>query len=237
MKHTLITALLVALLVIAVSIPPIFAADDSPPTGPEILRLVRLSNALQNYKLTGTLRDDRSGRSEAFTLNMEQNIMRFRFSNPSLIVHLDQTTNPASLKTVQPGGSGAVPLSQYGEKVRGFAMNYEDLSMRFLYWPGAKLLGEESYKTQKCWKVRVTSPDSATPYGTVDLWVHQASGGMAKMDAFDLQGRLVKHFEVGKIQKVDGATILKEMKIESYPPGSSKSDGRTYMTLDNPERN
>lgn len=212
-------------------------ADDPPPTGEEILKLVRLSNALQNYKLTGSLRDDKTGRSDAFTLNMEQKIMRFRFSNPNFIVHLDQTTTPASLKTVQSGGSGAVPLSKYGESVRGFAINYEDLSMRFLYWPGAKLLGEESYKLQKCWKVRVSSPDSATPYGTVDLWVHQASGGIAKMDAYDLQGKLVKHFEVGHVQTVDGTTILKDMKIESYPPGSTKSNGRTYMTLDKPERN
>ena len=230
------TRLLSAFLAFA-SLATATAADDPPPTGEEILRLVRLSNALQNYKLTGSLRDSSSGKSDAFTLNMEQNIMRFRFSNPNFIVHLDQTTTPASLKTVQAGGSGAVPLSKYGERVRGFAINYEDLSMRFLYWPGAKLLGEESYKTQKCWKVRVTSPDSATPYGTVDLWVHQASGGMAKMEAYDLQGKLAKRFEVAKIQKVDGATILKEMKIESYSPGSSKSDGRTYMPLDNPERN
>lgn len=229
--------LLLALVAFSSLASPLIAADDPPPTGEEILKLVRLSNALQNYKLTGSLRDSSSGKSEAFTLNMEQNIMRFRFSNPNLIVHLDQTTTPASLKTVQPGGSGAVPLSKYGEKVRGFAINYEDLSMRFLYWPGAKLLGEESFKTQKCWKVRVSSPDSATPYGTVDLWVHQASGGMAKMEAFDLKGKLAKRFEVGKIQKVDGATILKEMKIESYSAGSSKSDARTYMTLDNPERN
>lgn len=212
-------------------------AEDPPPTGEEILRLVRLSNALQNYKLTGTLRDDKSGRAESFTLNMEQNIMRFRFSNPNQIVHLDMTTKPATLKVVQAGGSAAVPLAKYGEKVRGFAMNYEDLSMRFLYWPSAKLLGEERYKTQKCWKVRVTSPDSATPYGTVDLWVHQASGGMAKMEAYDLQGKLAKRFEVSSVQKVDGATILKEMKVESYSPGSNKSDGRTYMTLDNPQKN
>lgn len=232
MKTRLLSAL-IASLTLASSI----RAEDPPPTGEEILKLVRLSNALQSYKLTGTLRDDKSGRSEKFTLNMEQNIMRFRFSDPPLIVHLDQTTTPASLKTVQAGGSGAVPLARYGDKVRGFAINFEDLSMRFLYWPGAKLLGEESFKLQKCWKVRVTSPDSATPYGTVDLWVHQASGGIAKMDAYDLQGKQSKHFEVGKIQKVDGATILKEMKVESYSPGTTKSDGRTYMTLDNPERN
>lgn len=215
---------------------PAASAEDPPPTGEEVLRLVRLSYALQDYKLTGQLRDSSSGRMEAFTLNMEQNIVRFRFSNPSQIVHLDLSTVPASLRSVQAGSAASVPLSQYGESVRGFAMNYEDLSMRFLYWPGAKILGERSFKTQKCWEVRVTNPDSLTPYGTVDMLVHQGSGGVARMEAYDFKGKLVKRFEVVKIQKLGNTTILKEMKVEAYDPASGKRSSITYMTLDNPVR-
>lgn len=215
---------------------PLAKAEDPPPTGEEVLRLVRLSYALQDYKLTGQLRDSSSGRSETFTLNMEQNIIRFRFSNPNQIVHLDLSTVPASLRSVQAGGTSPVPLSQYGESVRGFAMNYEDLSMRFLYWPGAKILGEKNFKTQKCWEVRVTNPDTRTPYGTVDMLVHQGSGGVARMEAYDFKGKLVKRFEVVKIQKLGNATILKEMKVEAYDPTSGKRASITYMTLDNPVR-
>lgn len=211
-------------------------AADPPPTGDELLRLVRMSYSGQNYKLDGKLRDDDTGRSEAMTLNIEQDIIRFRFSDPNLIVHLNLATAPASLRVVQAGGMTPVPLSQYGERVRGFAMSYEDLSMRFLYWPNAQNTGEETLRAGvKCWKARVTSPDGATPYGTVDLWIHQGSGGLAKMEAYDRQGKLVKKFEVRKIQEHDGRKILKEMRVESIDPATRKANGRTYMTLDKPE--
>jgi hypothetical protein len=224
------------LLFLALATLPLARAEDPPPTAEEIMKLVRLSYALQDSKSTGTLRDDKTGRSETFTLNMEQNIIRFRFNDPNQIVHLDLGTTPASLKSVQEGGTISVPLEKYGDKVRKFAMNYEDLSMRFLYWPNPTLLKGESIKFQKCWRVRVTNPDRITPYGTVDLWVHQASGGVAKMEAYDFQSNLVKQFQVTQMQKVDGVTLLDTMKIESYDPGTKKTNGRTYMKLDPPVR-
>jgi hypothetical protein len=72
------------------------------------------------------------------------------------------------------------------------------------------------------------------PYYTVDLWVHKDSGGMAKMEAYDRRGKMVKRFEVRKMQKVDGATALKEMMVESLNQTSGDVKGRTYMTLDAP---
>ena len=228
-----------ALVFLALLVPSVSMAEDPPPTAEEIMKLVRLSYALQNYKLTGNLRDSETGRSEDFTLNMEQNVIRFRFANPNQIIHLDLDTTPASLKSVQAGGTIPVPLDKYGDKVRAFAMNYEDLSMRFLYWPNPQLLGVDSIKLQKCWKIRVTNPSQETPCGTVDLWVHQASGGVAKMEAYNRQGQMVKRFEVTNVQKqkLDNSTILETMKIESYDPGTKKPNGRTYMKLDTPERN
>ena len=229
-------SLVAPLLLTLIAFCPSLRAEDPPPTAEEIMRLVRLSYALQNYKLTGNLRDSDSGRSEDFTLNMEQSIIRFRFSDPNQIIHLDLSTKPASLKSVQAGGVIPVPLEMYGDKVRGFAMNYEDLSLRFLEWPNPQLLGEDSFKFQKFWKVRVANPNQSSPYGAVDMWVHQGSGGLAKMEAFDLQGKLIKKFEVTNIQKLDGITLLEEMKIESYVPGTKKTNGRTYMRLDRPEK-
>ena len=47
-------------------------AADSGPTAEEIMKLVRMSYALQDYKLKGSLRDDTSGKKEAFELTMQQ---------------------------------------------------------------------------------------------------------------------------------------------------------------------
>ena len=202
------------------------------------MRLVRLSYALQDSKLTGKLRDDDSGREEPFALTMSQMVIRFLFTNPNHIVNLDLASEPPVLREVKPGGSNEVPMSQYDDKVRGFDLNYEDLSLRFLYWPNPKLMGEENVAIgQKAWKIRVTSPDAKGPYGTVDLWIHQGSGGMAKMEGWDRKGNKVKHFEMRSFQKVGESYAPKEIRVDTYAPGSSKKTGSTYMTFDKPIKN
>ncbi|MBE7494158.1 MAG: outer membrane lipoprotein-sorting protein [Verrucomicrobiaceae bacterium] len=215
------------------------AADAQPKTAEQILRIVRLSYALQNHKMDGVLRDDATGKVEPMELNMEKQVMRFRFKNqPPEIIHLDLNTTPATLYQVKPGGSAVVPASQMGNKVRNMELNYQDLSLAFLYWPRPQHMGEDRVSLQKCWKVRVTNPSAKRegPYWTVDIWVHQESGGAAKMEAYDFNSKLVKRFQVTKVQKVDGATTLKEMKIETFNPFDGSRKGRTYMTMGDPVR-
>jgi hypothetical protein len=230
--------LALACVTLAAAACPGLHAQEGPRTAEEILRLVRLSYALQDHKMQGRLRDETSGRVEPMELTMSQQVIRFRFVNaPPEIVHLDLSTTPATLWQVKPGGSSRVPMSNAAQEVRGMDLNYEDLSLRFLYWTNAKLMGEDRVSTVKCWRVRVTAPNRNGPYGTVDLWVHQESGGIAKMEAWSVQGKMVKRFQVTKVQKVGKATVLKEMRIESFNPLNGDRKGRTYMTLDNPQKN
>ncbi|MBL9178204.1 MAG: outer membrane lipoprotein-sorting protein [Verrucomicrobiaceae bacterium] len=213
------------------------AEDAKPKTAEEILRIVRLSYALQNHKMDGRLRDDATGRVEPLTLTMENRVMRFLFTNePKEIVHLDLNTEPATLYQVRSGGSSQVQGSQYGASVRGMAFNYEDLSLRFLYWPRPQLMGEGRVSAQKCWIVRVTNPGRDGPYYVVDIYVHQGSGGAAKMEAYDRNSKVVKRYQVTKVQKVDNATVLKELKVETINPFNGEVKARTYMTMDNPEK-
>jgi len=230
MKHLLV---LIPLLLAA----SLRAEDAKPKTAEEILRVVRLSYALQNHKMSGRLRDGATGRVEPLTLTMESQVMRFLFTNePKEIVHLDMNTTPATLYQVRAGGSAQVQGDQYAASVRGMAFNYEDLSLRFLYWPRPQLMGEGRVSAQKCWIVRVTNPGRDGPYYVVDIWVHQGSGGAAKMMAYDRNSKVVKRYEVTKVQKVDNATVLKELKIETLNPFNGEIKGRTYMTMDNPEK-
>jgi len=211
------------------------AEDAQPKTAEEILRIVRLSYALQNHKMNGQLRDDATGRVEPLILTMEDKVMRFLFTNePKEIVHLDLNTEPATLYQVRPGGSSEVPASQHGNKVRGMEFNYEDLSLGFLYWPRPQLMGEGRVSAQKCWIVRVTNPNRDGPYYVVDLWVHQGSGGAAKMEAYDRNSKVIKRYIVTKVQKVEGATTLKELRIETLNPFNGDVKGRTYMILEDP---
>ncbi len=211
-------------------------AETLPPTGEEILRLVRMSQALQDLKnLNGRLRNDDTGQEYPFTLTMADNVIRFVFPDPPKeIINLDLNDNGTKLTRVAAGGKIEMPLSLYGEPVRQTAINFEDLSMRFLYWPNAKIVGEESISFQKCWIVRVQNPDNRGPYRLVDCWVHKDSGAMMQMRAYNGAGKLLKEFKVRKGQKYKGAYILKQMRVESYNTDTNKINGRTYLEISDP---
>lgn len=234
MKRRLILAALAALTTSS------YAQSSATPSAEEILGLVRRSYAMQNHRMTGKLRDKDTGREEPLELTLTQSVMRFRFSNPPAeIIHLDLTTAPATLWQVKSGGSSQVPLKNAADPVRGMDFNYEDLSQRFLYWKNVVLLNANARITSariKCWLIRITAPDTNGPYYTVDLWVEQESGGVAKMEAYNKASKMVKRFEVIKIWKVDGATSLREMRVQSFNPLNGDSKGITYMTMDKPEK-
>jgi Outer membrane lipoprotein-sorting protein len=226
-------------LVFSFSSHSIRAADEAL-SAEQVLELVRRSYALQEHKMTGRLRDAESGREEPLELSLSGKVMRFRFtSGAPEIIHLDLNTSPATLWQVKPGGTTQVPLKNAADPVRGMDLSYEDLSLRFLYWPTVKMLDANARfgpTRERCWLVRVTAPDTKAPYYTVDLWVHRDSGGVARMIGYNKLSKMVKRFEVKKVQKVDGVTVLKEMKIESFNALDESPKGKTYLTLDKPEK-
>lgn len=211
-------------------------AEDAQPSGDEVLLLVRKSQAQQYLQgLTGRLRSHETGQSWPMELTMRDSVIRFLFREPNEIINLDLNNSGTKLSRVVPGGKSDISTSLYAERVRNTDINYEDISMRFLYWPNAKILGEDTFSFQKCWHVRVTNPDGRGPYGTVDVWVAKSSGAMMKMEAFDAQGRKVKQFLVRKGQKYQGAYILKQMRVESFDPATRDVKGITYLEIDDPK--
>jgi hypothetical protein len=211
------------------------AADPQPKTAEDIMEKVRRSYAGQNQKLQGELRDDATGRKEPMELTLGNQVMNFQFtSSPKETIRLDLSTTPATLSQVRNGVSKQVPASQFGSKVRGMEFNYEDLSLRFLYWPNPKVLKEERITMQKCWMVRVMNPGKTGPYYAVDIWVHQATGGVARMEAYDRGSKVIKRYEVTKLQKVNGEQSLKELRVETLDPATGKVIGRTYMKMNPP---
>ncbi len=217
--------------------PCLHAAAAQPKTAEEIMLDVRQSYAGQNQKLQGELRDSDSGRTEPLTLTMGNQVMSFLFSTPPAeTIRLDLNTSPAKLFQVSNGKSRQVPSSQLGSKVRGMEFNYEDLSLGFLYWPHPQLLKETRVSMQKCWLVRVMNPAADGPYHAVDIWVQQASGGAMKMEAYDRGSKVIKRYEVTKMQKVNGTNALKELRVETLDPASGKVQGRTYMKMNTPAK-
>jgi len=195
----------------------------------EILRLVRYSYTLQDQEFDARLRKE-SG-FIPFKLSLKPNYIRFRFDNPPQAVHLDTSAEQLILREVVEGSNAPVPVARYGEFIRGTDITYEDLSMRFIYWPSPQILGNELIKTRPSWKLRLKNPDARGPYSYVDVWIDKGSGGMIKLEGYshDAQPRLLKEFEVSHGRKIGDIWIADVVRVRSFDKGEKQ--GTTYLEI------
>jgi len=201
-------------------------------TANDILKLVRYSYTLFDQNFEGRLR--RGFKKTPFLLSLEPNHVRFRFSDPTQIIHLSVTGSKAYLKEVVKGSDAPIADNRYNEEIRGTDVTFEDLAMRFLYWPNPVIHQQsDEVKGRDCWWVRVRNPDGVGSYATVDIWVDKASGGLLKMIGYNAQGGAIKRFTVVGGKKIKDVWMVDEMRIEKLEPtsGGAKTKSKTYLEI------
>jgi hypothetical protein len=199
------------------------------PAAKEILESVRLQQAQQQIDLQGQLRENE--KVVPFHLTQTGPVIRYNFSNPDETLQLRLGENDSRLEEVTRGGTEKVTAAQFDRKVRGTSVSYEDLALKFLYWPDAKVTGENSIRTRNCWKLELKAPSRQSQYATIWLWVDKSSGALMRMEGYDWEGKLAKRFEVISAQKIEGRWFLKQMRIEEFAPATGKVQTRTYLEI------
>jgi hypothetical protein len=201
----------------------------APPSAKEILESVRLRQAQQQLELQGQLREGAT--IVPFRLTRTGPVIRYSFSNPDEALQLRLGDNDSRLEEVTREGVEKIAPAQFDHKVRGTGVTYEDLALKFLYWPDARVTGENSIRTRNCWKLELKAPNRQSQYSNIWLWVDKNGGAIIRMDGFDWDAKLSKRFEVVSAQKIDDRWFLKEMRIEQFDPGSGKVKTRTYLEI------
>jgi outer membrane lipoprotein-sorting protein len=205
----------------------IFAAP--PPSAKEVLDSVRMLEARQQIDLQGQLRENEI--VIPFRLTQAGPLIRYSFTNPEEVLQLRLGENSSRLDVVTDAGTEKLAASKLDQKIRGTGVTYEDLAMKFLYWPNAKLSGEENVRTRSCWKLQLRAPSRQAQYSNVVLWIDKTSGALMRMESYDWNGQLAKRFEVVSAQKIDNRWFLKQMRVEELEPGTNKVQSRTYLEI------
>jgi hypothetical protein len=202
---------------------------QSTPTAKEILDAVRMQQSRQQIDLQGQLRQEAT--VVPFRLTQTGPLIKYSFANPPGALQLRLGENDSRLEELSQSGVEKITPAQFDHKVRGTAITYEDLALKFLYWPNARVLGEEPVRSRRCWKVELRPPSHGSQYSSVLLWVDKNSGALMEMEGYDWQGRLAKRFEVISAQKIEGRWFLKQMRIEQMDPATHKVQSRTYLEI------
>src|SRR2546423_9493209 len=203
-------------------------AMATPPPAKEILESVRLRQARQELELQGELREGPT--VVPFRLTQTGPIIRYTFSKPDEALQLRLGENDSRLEEVTREGVEKIATAQFDRKVRGTSVTYEDLSLRFLYWPG-RVTAENEIRTVNCWKLEMKAPSRQSQYSNVWLWVGKDNGALMEMEAYDWNAKLLKRFEGVSGQKIEGRWFLKDLRIEALHPGTGKVRTRPYLDI------
>ena len=202
---------------------------EPPPAAKEILDSVRMLESRQQIDLQGQLRQE--DMVIPFRLMQNGPLIRYTFTNPDETLELRLGENSARLELVSDAGTEKVGASKLQEKIRGKIVTYGDLAFKFLYWPSARVSGEENVRTRKCWKLQLRAPSRESPYSNVLLWVDKASGALMRMEGYDWDANLIKRFEVVSAQKIEGRWFLRQMRVEQFQPGTNHIEARAYLEI------
>jgi Outer membrane lipoprotein-sorting protein len=199
------------------------------PSAKDILDSVRMIETQQQIDLQGQLRENDIVVPFRLTQNGPQ--IRYSFTNPDEALQLRLGEKSSRLDLVTGIGTEKFAPSKLKQKIRGTGVTYEDLAFKFLYWPAARVVGEENVRTRNCWKLQLRAPSRESQYSNVLLWVDKASGALMRMEGYDWNAQLAKRFEVVSAQKIDNRWFLKQMRIEEFQPGTNHVQSRTYLEI------
>lgn len=227
MKH-----LVFFLLTLAIWIPGALAQDAA-----QIIERARIAATLQNNDLQGTL-EKRGGDKADVMLFLKGKNIQFQYSikgGPWEIFHMRLGKDQYDLFSIDGGKTTQFPDSKLADPVAGTDLSFEDLSLRFFYWPNPILEGSENVKGEDCWKIRLNNPSNAGAYAAVYVWVHKKFGAFMKIRGHDRSGDLRKEFLVDDIMRLpDGTYTLQKMKVASMKGG--RTTGLSYLLFDKPKK-
>ena len=203
----------------------------------EVMAKARYVSSLSKNDLTGNLK--KKGHVVPIRLYMRGKDIQMQYQPDSSKgwkgVHLQLKDDNCDLYDVDGENLTKFPDEKIGKNIAKTDLTYEDLSLRFLYWPSPEIVGEETIMAQSCYIIRVYNPNSSQGnYAVCDLWIHKRAGALMRVKAFDQKAQHVKTFEAADLMNVDGEIMMRKMKVERIK--NNRVQSVSYMIFDNPEK-
>jgi hypothetical protein len=129
-------------------------------------------------------------------------------------------------------------LSDLSLPIQKTDLSWVDLTLSFLWWPGGRLVGEESIRGFDCFIVEVNAPNPRTPeeegrtpdratieaspldscpYTKARLWISKKVNMMLQAEGYDAEGDLERKLWVRNFKKINEQWMIKDMEVQHYP--------------------
>lgn len=217
------------------------ATSHAAPSADQIIEGARMAATLTVLEkpLNGTLRSGRKNIPIALFLKGKN--IQFQFAetkNQWTTFHMQLGNDRYDLFEMVDGKQRAFPSEKITQPIAGTDLTYEDLALRFLYWPNPIYEGSESVKGELCYKIRLNKPSGqAGRYESVYVWVHHKFGAFMRIRGHNAAGGLIKEFEVEDVMKVaNDVWTLRKMRVATHDPASGRRLSITDVTFETPNQ-
>lgn len=183
-------------------------------TAADLLNHARASIASMNGSFDGAFMQGAGRNRVPFVVESNRTgAMRYHFNNPGEIV---------------PILVGQAPEGDLTRQVRGTDITLEDLSLWYLQWPAGEVRAETS-AAMSFWVVSVTNDTGKGSYTKAEIWIHQTSLALFRVDAFDKNNAVVRRLEVEHIREFGDQKIADRLRVSTFQQGNKVSS--TYVQL------
>jgi len=135
------------------------------------------------------------------------------------------------------GKARKFPDQKIVREIGGTNVSYEDLALKFLYWPNPRIAGEAVVKTQSCWRIHVVNPDKTGRYREISVWVSKKQRALMRVIGYGAKPTraALKQFEVLDIMKKGKTWTAKRLQISEFNE-KGRSKGVTYIDFGKKKR-
>ena len=227
--------------VLAISLLTAAMAPAQQPDAKAIMAGARMSATLTKLDegLRGNIR--KASQKPDPTLFLKGKDIQFQFSEnkgPWRVFHMRMGDETFNLFEIIDGKTVDFPDKKLVEPIAGTDLTYEDLALRFFYWPDPMLEGQEDVGGQSCYKIRINKPKGAAGrYEVVYVWVHTKFGAFMRIRGHDKTGGIVKEFQVEDVMQIAKETwTLRKMQVATHDPATGRRLSITDVTFDTPNK-
>lgn len=213
-------------------------AQDAP-SADDLLRAMREMTVSQGNKdVVGTIRKNKLKVPFSISSRGETLVFQYRQGEAWKRFDVRIREKAADLMLVENNRAQVMAPAMYGQTIAGTDVCYEDLSMRFLYWKGGRIVQNSAnsrIKGRDCFIVEVSNPTPGVgQFAWVRLWVDKENGTAWQIDGYGADGKLKKRFSITSVQKLsDGTWFFKQMKLEvRHPNNPNRTMALDYLEMD-----
>lgn len=111
----------------------------------------------------------------------------------------------------------APPPDLYGP-IQETDVNWTDLSLSFLWWPGGRTVGAEEVRGRFCYIIDLPAPPSEPgTYAGMRLWIDPQIHILLQAAGYDGTGQMVKLLEVKSFKKIRDVWVIQNLDMQSFP--------------------